>query len=91
MSMLVGSATVSADVNGNITISGTGLALAQARQPTITPAQILAFKTAINNPTNFQNALNAIYVNTSNQDAALVTYITTNASVPGPSFPSGVT
>ena len=88
MSMSVGTATVSADSNGNITLGGSGcaLALAQAMQPSMTAAQILAFKTAINDPTKFQNALNAIFVTMPNQLAALVTYIQTNAVVVGSSI-----
>lgn len=85
--MTAGSASVSADGSGNITISGTGFAKAYAdnANPGIAPATILALKAAINDAAKFQAALDAIYVQTANQLAFLITYIKTNAVVSGSS------
>jgi hypothetical protein len=81
MALVIGTATVSADAQGNITIGGSdmALALAQSLAPTLSPAAILAIKAVYPDNTSFQNALNAIYVTNAIQLAtALAPYINTN-------------
>lgn len=90
MSLVEGTVTATADSLGNVTLGGSdfALAIATALDPGIAPAQILAYKAALGNPTQFADLVTKLYAATATKIASLTTYLNAHISGGG-SFTAG--
>lgn len=82
MALVIGTATVSVDGDGNVTLGGSDMALAWANalNPDLPTAQVLQYKAALGDDTKFEALIETIYIGLANKLAQIATYINANIS-----------